>query len=70
MHTAALEEASKKRLGQATGGQVAQFAEVDSYVDMLYEEMPDKIKGTGLILQVHFQASDCPKSLAFCLSRV
>ncbi len=49
----ALEEASKKRLLTQTTTQQAQMADVESYVDMLYEEVEDKNKGTQFILQVH-----------------
>jgi hypothetical protein len=47
-----LEEASQKRLLAQPTIQTAQISEIETYVDMLYEEMPDKIKGTALILQV------------------
>ena len=30
----------------------ANLNELDHYMEMLYEEMPDKIKGSGLILQL------------------
>ncbi len=48
----ALEEASKKRLLNKPVLQNAQMSEVGSYVDMLYEEIDAKIKGTNMILQV------------------
>lgn len=52
---AALEQASQNRLlqqQQQQGMPAALMSELESYVDMLYEEMEDKIKATAMILQL------------------
>eukprot|EP00047_Mylnosiga_fluctuans_P022251 m.116739 g.116739 ORF g.116739 m.116739 type:complete len:798 (-) comp9189_c0_seq1:179-2572(-) len=48
----ALEEASNKRLLAQPSAQPAQMGDIETYVDMLYEEMDDKIKATRSILQL------------------